>query len=194
MGGILFTERNLALALSKVQNRCLGSVRGFEDNAWGKKTLLLCQGWYYQHSSELTMQKKFLNKNIFIIQSFSFERKCTQEWAWNQKHDWCLLGCEPQLLLPKHPNWMGLVPCALDCWPDSIIQGSSHGPTVPVLSGQGWPTLLSSWGSGRDRLKTYFHGLHFRGVLGRRMVLIFLIAVQPHLLFHLPGLLQSSWI
>ena len=75
-----------------------------------------------------------------------FKRKCTQEWVWNQKQLWYLLDCDPQPLLPKHTEWMGLVPCVLGCRPNFLTQGRWTGPTTPVLSGQSWVALLSSWG------------------------------------------------
>lgn len=92
------------------------------ENKNKNQTLSLCQIRYHQHSSEGTMQNNFLNKSMFIMQSetkcnqegawLDFKRKCTQEWVWNQKQLWYLLDCDPQPLLPKHTEWMGLVPCA----------------------------------------------------------------------------------
>ena len=129
--------------------------------AWVKiktknQTLSLCQIRYHQHSSEGTMQNKFLNKSMFIMQSETkcnqegawlyFKRKCTQEWVWNQKQLWYLLDCDPQPLLPKHTEWNGLVPCVLGCRPNFLTQGRWTGPTTPVLSGQSWVALLSPWG------------------------------------------------
>ena len=126
------------------------------ENKNKNQTLSLCQIRYHQHSSEGTMQNNFLNKSMFIMQSetkcnqegawLDFKRKCTQEWVWNQKQLWYLLDCDPQPLLPKHTEWMGLVPCVLGCRPNFLTQGRWTGPTTPVLSGQSWVALLSSWG------------------------------------------------
>ena len=126
------------------------------ENKNKNQTLSLCQIRYHQHSSEGTMQNNFLNKSMFIMQSetkcnqegawLDFKGKCTQEWVWNQKQLWYLLDCDPQPLLPKHAEWMGLVPCVLGCRPNFLTQGRWTGPTTPVLSGQSWVALLSSWG------------------------------------------------
>ena len=150
------------------------------------QTLLLCQIGYYQHSSEVTMQSNFFNKSMFIMQSETkcnqegawlyFKRKCTQEWVWKQKQLWYLLDCHPQPLLPKHAEWMGLVPCVLGCRPNFLTQGRLTGPTTPVLSGQSWSLSCPRGASGRDWLKTKRRGLHFRGVCCRRRVPVLLIA------------------
>lgn len=175
-----------------------------ENPAWVQiktknQTLLLFQIRYHQHSSEVTMQNNFLNKSMFIMQSETkcnqegawlyFKRKCTQEWVWNQKQLWYLLDCHPQPLLPKHAEWKGLAPRVLGCRPNFLTQGRLTGPTTPVLSGQSWVALLSSWGQreGLTEDKAPWVTLQ-RGVLQEEGASQF-YWLQPH-----PLLLPSSWL